>query len=1096
MLIIGETMTNSNQTFEAEGRVDKTARRFFWLIVNHSKLVVIAMMILMASVLYFLPSLTKDTRSDAFLAEDNPALLYKNKVKEMFGLSDPMVIAIVNDSEQGIYNADTLALVQWLSDELLNLENINTDRLVSLSTENNITGTDDGMAVTPFFENLPTTRDDIAKLKNAIQNFPLYQGNLVAEGGKATLIVAEIENEDEVEATYQSIQEIISRAPLKGVDRIHIAGEGAVVGFLGQYIDSDAQRLNPLAGLIITIIIFIAFRRFSPAILGNVVIAASVLMTLGLMAASDVPFYVITNAMPVILIGISVADAIHIFNAYFERQIQTPQRNLSSIVVDSMVEMWRPITLTTLTTAAGFLGLYFAAYMPPFKFFGLFTAIGVMIAGVYSMIFLPAAISVIKPKVHPKFFQNAQQKKSDIFSRIIVMMGEFTLRYSRSTIAIFMVLTLSGLYATSYLKVDENRIKTFDPSEPIYKADVAINQHLHGTNNIDIVVETKSAEGLFEPDVLRRMDDLQRFAQTLPHVNGATSIVDYLKQMNRSLTGGDIQNYRLPETKELVAQYFLIYSASADPTDFEEEVDYDYQIANIRLTLDDGSFQATKGVIESLQSYLDAEFKVQGLDATLSGRVNVNYHWIKDLGESHFTGLGIALLLVWMVSALLLRSALAGVYSLIPVAGSILFVYSTMVSMGINLGIGTSMFASVAIGLGVDFAIHTIDRLRSLYQETERKEKAEHGNQKIELTDVIKAFYPSTGRALLFNFLAIACGFGVLISSKVVPLNNFGTIVVLAVSMSFIASMTLLPAMVKIFRPKFILGTPEKNTNSVPWAKALGMVSVISIIGLLFISQNSEAAEESDSESSTPGLPNAEWVVNQVNQEDEGEYVSRRLDMTMTDKRGKSRTRSTIGYRKYIGDQKRTIIFYRKPSNVKGTGFMTYDYADAKKDDDQWLYLPALRKVRRISASDRGDYFLGTDFTYDDIKKEGKIESSDFQYTLIEEEELKNYKTYKLDGIPNTQEIAKELGYGRVSLWVDQNSWSIVKADYWDVKGKFLKTLLVDDIRKVDGIWTRHKMSIQNHKTGHRTVFDFSEVDYKTPVADSIFTKRSLSKGK
>ena len=254
-------MTNSNQKLEAEGRVDKSARRFFWLIVNHSKLVVVTMMILMASVLFFLPSLTKDTRSDAFLAEDNPALLYKNKVKEMFGLSDPMVIAIVNESDQGIYNADTLALVQWLSDELIDLENVNSDRLMSLATENNITGTEDGMEVTPFFDNLPSTQEEIAKLKNDIQNFPLYQGNLVAEGGKATLIVAEIENEDQVEATYQSIQEIISRAPITGHDRIHIAGEGAVVGFLGQYIDSDAQRLNPLAGLIITIIIFIAFRH-------------------------------------------------------------------------------------------------------------------------------------------------------------------------------------------------------------------------------------------------------------------------------------------------------------------------------------------------------------------------------------------------------------------------------------------------------------------------------------------------------------------------------------------------------------------------------------------------------------------------------------------------------------------------------------------------------------------------------------------------------------------------------------------------------------------------------------------------------------------
>lgn len=1078
-------MQKSNILKEQESLADKAARRFYWGIVNHSKLVVFVMMVIMVGVLYFLPSLTKDTRSDAFLAADNPALLYKNKVKDQFGLSDPMVIAIVNESEQGIYNADTLALVEWLSDALLDIDNINVDNLMSLATENNITGTDEGMEVSPFFETLPQTKVEIQQLQSAIDNFPLYQGTLVSKDGKVTLIVAEIEDESFVETTYQQIQDLIAKAPVKGLDQVHIAGEGAVAGFLGWYIDNDAQRLNPLAGVIITIIIFIAFRRFTPALLGNVIIAASVLMTLGLMAASEVPFYVITNAMPVILIGISVADAIHIFNAYFERQISTPEKNLSVIIVDAMVEMWRPVTLTTLTTAAGFLGLYFAAYMPPFKFFGLFTAIGVFIAGVYSMVFLPAAISIIKPKVSPKFVSNAHLAKSDIFSRFIVLIGTFTLRYSRTTITVFTVLTLSGFYAASHLSVNEDRIKTFDPSEAIYQADSVINEHLNGTNNLDIVIETDVPEGLFEPDVLTRMANLQTYALSLKHVEGATSIVDYLKQMNRSLNGGSISQYRLPETKALVAQYFLIYSASADPTDFQEEVDYDYQTANIRVTLNDGAFQSTKVVIEALQHYIDTQFNSgglsNGLKATLSGRVNVNYHWIKDLGESHFVGLGIALLLVWLVSAVLFRSGMAGFYSLIPVAGSILFVYSTMVVLDIHLGIGTSMFASVAIGLGVDFAIHTIDRLRSLYAEQQAKQ-----SEPVDLVAVIKGFYPSTGRALLFNFLAIACGFGVLISSKVVPLNNFGTIVVLAVSMSFIASMTLLPAMVQVFKPKFILDTAHEKTVSRAWVKAFGVLSGLALVAVFVLSQKLEAAE----------LPDAEWVVTQVNQVDEGEFVSRKLAMTMTDRRGKSRTRLTIGYRKYSGDQKRTIIFYRKPTNVKGTGFMTYDYFDAKKDDDQWLYLPALRKVRRISASDRGDYFLGTDFTYDDIKKEGKIEAADFKYTTLGEEKISGYQTYKLEGIPRSKAISKELGYGRVNVWIDQNSWAIVKADYWDLKEKYLKTLLVDDIRKVDDIWTRHKMTVNNHKTGHSTVFDFSEVDYKTPVKDSVFTKRALSKGK
>jgi hypothetical protein len=108
-------------------------------------------------------------------------------------------------------------------------------------------------------------------------------------------------------------------------------------------------------------------------------------------------------------------------------------------------------------------------------------------------------------------------------------------------------------------------------------------------------------------------------------------------------------------------------------------------------------------------------------------------------------------------------------------------------------------------------------------------------------------------------------------------------------------------------------------------------------------------------------LPDGDTIAQRINARDEGESVSRDLKMEMTDKRGKTRIRETSGYRKYYGSDKKTIIIYRSPKNVKGTGFLTFDYADTQHDDDQWLYLPAMRKVRRISASDRGDYFLGTD---------------------------------------------------------------------------------------------------------------------------------------
>jgi hypothetical protein len=229
---------------------------------------------------------------------------------------------------------------------------------------------------------------------------------------------------------------------------------------------------------------------------------------------------------------------------------------------------------------------------------------------------------------------------------------------------------------------------------------------------------------------------------------------------------------------------------------------------------------------------------------------------------------------------------------------------------------------------------------------------------------------------------------------------------------------------------------------------------------------------------------------------DEGEYVTRKLRMEMTDRNGVTRVRETYGYRRYFGAEKRTVLFYSSPTNVKGTGFLTYDYPDAQRDDDQWLYLPALRKVRRISASDRGDYFLGTDFTYEDIKKESKVALEDYRFETIGTEEVDGHQTYVVEGTPIDDEVARELGYDRVRWRIDPEIWMSRLAQFWDLNGNALKTVETKDIRPVEGIWTAHRIEARNHKTGHATVFVFSDVDYTRDVPERLFTTATLRRGR
>jgi len=242
-------------------------------------------------------------------------------------------------------------------------------------------------------------------------------------------------------------------------------------------------------------------------------------------------------------------------------------------------------------------------------------------------------------------------------------------------------------------------------------------------------------------------------------------------------------------------------------------------------------------------------------------------------------------------------------------------------------------------------------------------------------------------------------------------------------------------------------------------------------------------------------LPSGKSIAENTFAKDDGISVSRTLTMELKDKRGKVRVRETKAFRKYFGEEKRLAIFYLTPKSIMGTAFLTFDYPDASVDDDQWLYMPALRKTRRISAANRGDYFLGTDLTYEDIKLETRISREDYNYTTIGKEMIDGHETYVLEGIPINEKIAKELGYSKAKLWVDANIWMLRKADLWDVAGNHLKTMNISDIRQVQGIWTYHKITANNHKTKHQTIFHFSDIDYLTELSDDTFTKEALVNG-
>ena len=234
-------------------------------------------------------------------------------------------------------------------------------------------------------------------------------------------------------------------------------------------------------------------------------------------------------------------------------------------------------------------------------------------------------------------------------------------------------------------------------------------------------------------------------------------------------------------------------------------------------------------------------------------------------------------------------------------------------------------------------------------------------------------------------------------------------------------------------------------------------------------------------------------LVQQVNARDVGTWSTRRVVMELSGRRGGKRTREAMLFHRFFGKEKRIALFYLSPVPIRGTAFLTWDQHEGR--DLQWLYLPALRKTRRITTRDRGKSFMGTDLSYEDLKRELKISEADYTFERVGHKACDEAQCAGVEGTPVSPEIARELGYGRVRWWIDPSNWMVRLAEYWDPGGRALKTTHVEDIHKVDGIWSAGRIEVSNLQTGHRSVFRVEDLDLATEVPADLFEKNSLSRG-
>lgn len=776
-------------------------QRVMGWVTGYPKTTILIVLLVTAGFFVQMKKVRTETNTDAFFPKSHPAILYHYKVEDIFGVRSPMVLGVVDEGPDGIFNPRTLGIIAHLTETLQGLQGIMEDDVDSLSTLKNIEGKGDLLDVRPFMTEVPQTPEAIEALKQAVFRNEIFLGNIVSRDGKAASIFAQYEDGIDKHAMFYTIKEIVDAERKKHPDvQIFFSGRPVMEGLIGVLLKADMGRLFPIVMLVVLVVLFLTFRSVRGVVLPFAVVLASVFWTLGLMGLTGIPFFAITTVMPVILLAMGVADGIHILSAYYDRAYDHPDTPKQQLVMDTMAELWPPVVMTSVTTAIGFSTLGFTSVVP-FRAFGFMTAFGILAAMVFSLTVIPAGLTLMSVKVpramRKRRKRGAELAHSNLAGRFLFWGGRLIGNHTLAVVGIMVLIVLVSFSGWPRIVVDESLSGNFDKGSEVVYADGILNRYFNGTTPLNVVVETENADDIKDPALLQRIDAMQATIEAVPRVGATTSIAEFLKRMNMEMNEGQQARYVIPDSKELAAQYLLLYSLSGDPDDFEDVVEDEYRMANVRVQLTSDHYYHVKPAIAAVNQAIRDHFADGTVKVNLAGQANNSYTVINMVLQNQIQSVVLAIMAVFLLTSLLFRSFVAGAFCALPITVATIINFGVMGYFGVTLGVITAMTANIGIGVGIDYAIHFVYRYRLLGQSHD------------DPVTVTEHTMVTTGKAIFFNAVVVAAGFAVLIFSLFPLHKNLGILVALNMSTSFIGAMTVLPALLNWIRPSFVYGQKE-----------------------------------------------------------------------------------------------------------------------------------------------------------------------------------------------------------------------------------------------------------------------------------------------
>lgn len=754
-------------------------------VLEHPKKLIFISLLVLIFFSSYLPQLQAKYNVRSWFKTHDPLLKELDRFELQFG-NDEAAIFILEFKDHAL-TAQNYNWIKNVTNEIWKVESV--IRVESLSNYQFIEVLGDDINIAPLTDQDRPNLIELDKIKEKIQSDHNIKDRFISADLKYSFIYAHLNSPFDQPLDYKALtrqMEKIKDQFSSDEARIILTGSGIVNDAMRSTAEHDLITMVPTMFVIIIIILGYLYRSLPavglPLLLWGLVTCA----TYGFSAFLSIPFDNLTSAVPAVMLAVALADSIHILNTYYSLTQTLPTQEALIKTLDKNIT---PTFLTSLSTSIGF-GALILTDLKPIQHLGILCTFGTILAWFLTIFFIPSIILILRKDStkHLDPFNTTIPKQRKVPQLPAKWFAKTIINHHKIIFISTTLLTLGGIYLASKAKINVDPTSFFTEGHPIKEASDLLLVTMNGVSGPQIVIDSQFEHGAKDPLFLKRVDELDQWMKKQPNIRTTFSILDVIKKMNQALNENKTGEYRIPDTKEQVAESLFLYQLGLPQgLDMKNIITVDER--SIRLSVLWPIMDSERGL--KMAGLIEHKAQELGLDIKIVGKLHL-YHRMNDyIVKTFLISFGVAMFLITLIMIKTLKSSKLGLISMIPNILPLGIGLGVVGVLGMDINNGTSIVASIALGIAIDDTIHFLVNFQQVV-------KRNSYGTKLSTEELYKCFeevYKTTGSALFFTTLILILGFGIFVFAQFKPNVDFGLLTSLVLFLALLLDLFYLPSL-------------------------------------------------------------------------------------------------------------------------------------------------------------------------------------------------------------------------------------------------------------------------------------------------------------